>query len=96
MTGYLKNPRSKIVPKTIRLVCDDEAVRVLERLRERAGFESQAEVLRHALGIYNSLAQLLDAASAETKIAFVDRKAQTVQEVKIPGLKRARPRLRVL
>ena len=73
-------------PKTkIQLNLDAEARKILLDLVARTSAESMAEVLRDALGVYNSLHDML-AKDEGNRLALVNREAGTMQELNIPTL----------
>lgn len=75
--------------KKIQLVLDEEAQNTLAELQLATGAASMAEVLRDALGVYNSLRHML-AADQRKSLAMVDRGAGQMQELLIPSLMRGR------
>ncbi len=73
-------------PKRIQLVLDANAQETLEALQRRTGATSMTEVLRDALGVYNSLAGIvLDHGGV---LCSLDRARQEFQELTIPSLHR--------
>jgi hypothetical protein len=72
--------------KKIQLVLDEEAQTTLEALRHATGAASMAEVLRDALGVYNSLRDMLAAEGQNRRLALIDRSAGEMQELIIPSL----------
>jgi hypothetical protein len=74
--------------RTLKLSLDDEAVAVLEQLRQESGHTHLAEVLRDALGVYNSLREL-KRERPDWVFAMVNREAGELQELHIPTLARA-------
>lgn len=73
--------------KRIQLVLDAEAQKVLEKLQAATGANSMAEVLRDALGVYDSLHEML-AEDEQNTLAIVDRKRSRMQELHVPSLAR--------
>lgn len=72
--------------KKIQLVLDEQAQATLEGLVEATNAESMAHVLRDALGVYNSLYELLRESGPSAQLAIVDRVRQELQELNIPSL----------
>ena len=72
--------------KKVQLVLDVEAQDILEKLKESTGAESQAHVLRNALGVYSALYDLLKKGGPSTHLALVDRSRNEMQQLSIPSL----------
>lgn len=68
-------------------VAGSSLIEPLAALQEATGAGSMAEVLRDALGVYNSLRDML-ASGGQKKLALVDRNAGELQELFIPSLMR--------
>lgn len=74
--------------KKIQLVLDEEAQATLQALQDSTGAGSMAEVLRDALGVYNSLRDMLTDGGGQKRLALIDRSAGELQELIIPSLLR--------
>lgn len=72
--------------KKIQLLLDEPAQDTLAALQQATGANSAAEVLRDALGVYNSLCGLLNGTGL--RLALLDRSSGTMQELIIPSLLR--------
>jgi hypothetical protein len=72
--------------KKVQLVLDDEAQDILEKLKESTRAESQAHVLRNALGVYAALYDLLKKGGPNTHLALVDRSRNEMQRLSVPSL----------
>lgn len=72
--------------KKIQLVLDEQALNTLESLRVATHAESMAHVLRDALGVYNSLYELLRENGSGAQLAIIDRARQEMQELSVPSL----------
>jgi hypothetical protein len=72
--------------KKIQLVLDEDAQAALEALVKATHAESMAHVLRDALGVYNSLYELLSA-NGTAQLALVDKTRHELQELQIPSLR---------
>jgi hypothetical protein len=70
----------------VQLVLDDETQDVLEKLKESTSAESQAHVLRNALGVYAALYDLLKKGGPNTHLALVDRSRNEMQRLSVPSL----------
>lgn len=71
--------------KRVELVLDDEALAALESLQSKTRAGSIADVLRAALGVYNSLQDMLSRGDGK-RLALLDRGAGEFTELAIPSL----------
>lgn len=71
----------------IQILLDEDAQTTLTVLQEATGARSMAEVLRDALGVYNSLHEMLS--EPGKCLALVNREAGEMQELFIPSLMRS-------
>lgn len=70
---------------TIKLVLDREAVKTLQALQEMTRRATMGEVLRDAVGVYWSLAEMKRDYSASV-LALVTPDKKTLREIRIPTL----------